>query len=82
MFLKGKELLTRINNSATVMYSGRSRMPPLETREPHLVTNLHYFTMAQATWDYLHHIYHHDYIVRKFQLKMKINNFSPGNMTT
>lgn len=78
MFLKGKESSIHIDSSTKVPTDEKELVKwevqdakviswLLGTIESHLVTNLHYFTTAQAMWDYLRHIYHQDNSARKFQ---------------
>jgi len=45
------------------------------------VNNLCFFGTAREMWDYLKRIYHQDNTARRFQLELKISNFSQGNLS-
>ncbi|KAG6512380.1 hypothetical protein ZIOFF_030491 [Zingiber officinale] len=91
MFLKGKELWNHIDECTPASKEGTqlSQWEEKNARiiswilgsiEPHMMNNLHSFSMAKEMWDYLQCIYHQDNTARRFQLELEIDNFSQGNL--
>ena len=91
MFLKGKKLLSHIDESSPTLKEGKeiSQWEAKDARiislilgyiEAHMVNNLCSFITAKEMWDYLQRIYHQD-ITARFQLELEITNFSQGNLS-